>query len=424
MVAWALWDCGATGLNAMVVTFVFSVYLTSRVGVDQPGGTSPTSWLGRALFVAGVVVAMLAPVTGVWVDEPHRRRRALAVLSGAGVLLSAAMSLIRDDPRYLLPGLVLLAATAACSDLASVPYNAMLRRLATPQTAGRVSGIGLGAGYAGTVLLLLVAYVGFSAGGRPDARVAADSDGRRPERPGRDAADRGVAAGVRASRLDRGAAATRPRTRPCRGVRRVPQVVVGCRRRMALVRATWWYSLLASAVFRDGLTGVFTFGAVLGVGVYGISDADVLLFGMSACGVAAVGAVLGGLLDDRVGSKPVIIGSLAAMIAVALTLLTLSGPIAFWICGLLLTLFIGPTLSSARTLLLRMTRHGKEGVAFGLYTTVGRAVSFLAPWMFFTFVDIFGTDRAGMGGLIVVLALGLLLMALVRTKGATTFAAI
>ena len=60
---------------------------------------------------------------------------------------------------------------------------------------------------------------------------------------------------------------------------------------------------MASAVFRDGLAGVFTFGAVLGVKVYGISPADVLLFGVSASVVAAIGAVLGGMLDDRIGSK-------------------------------------------------------------------------------------------------------------------------
>jgi UMF1 family MFS transporter len=167
-------------------------------------------------------------------------------------------------------------------------------------------------------------------------------------------------------------------------------------------------------VFRDGLTGVFAFGAVLGVNVYGISQADVLLFGVSASVVAAVGAVLGGLLDNRVGSKPVIAGSLTAMIAVGLTLMTLSGVIAFWVCGLLLCLFIGPTQSAARTLVLRMSAEGKEGVAFGLYTTTGRAVSFLAPWLFFVFVDGFGTDRAGIGGLCVVLAAGLLAMLAVR----------
>jgi UMF1 family MFS transporter len=37
-------------------------------------------------------------------------------------------------------------------------------------------------------------------------------------------------------------------------------------------------------------------------------------------------------------------------------------------------------------------------------------VSFLAPWMFFTFIDLFGTDRAGLGGLCVVLMAGLLAM--------------
>jgi UMF1 family MFS transporter len=183
------------------------------------------------------------------------------------------------------------------------------------------------------------------------------------------------------------------------------------------------YYLLASAVFRDGLTGVATFGAVLGVKVYGISAANVLLFGIGASIIAAVGAVFGGLLDDRLGSKLVIVGSLIAMITVALTLLALSGAAAFWVCGLLLCLFIGPVQASARTLMLRMTADGKEGVAFGLFTTTGRAVSFLAPWLFSAFIDVFGSDRAGMGGLCVVLAAGLVGMLAVRTPGRSMAAA-
>src|SRR5690349_13107234 len=174
------------------------------------------------------------------------------------------------------------------------------------------------------------------------------------------------------------------------------------------------YYLVASAVFRDGLTGVFTFGAVLGASVYGVSAANVLLFGIAANVVAAAGAVLGGLLDDRVGSKTVILVSLAAMIAAGLTMMALSGVVAFWACGLSLSLFIGPAQASARTLLLRMTPSGKEGVAFGLYTMTGRAVSPLAPFMFSTFVALFGADRAGIGGLMVVLAAGFVAMLAVR----------
>ena len=78
----------------------------------------------------------------------------LAVLTGLAVLLTSAMSLIRDDYRLPLARLVLLACTAACSELATVPYNAMLRQLSTPQTSGRISGFGWAAGYFGSVLLL------------------------------------------------------------------------------------------------------------------------------------------------------------------------------------------------------------------------------------------------------------------------------
>src|ERR1700744_1827310 len=161
--AWALWDTGSTGLSAIVATFVFSVYLTSSVGVGI-SGTSPTSWLGRAGALAGLTVALLAPVIGVWVESPHRRRLTLSVLTGSAVMLTCAMFSIRDRPDYFWARLVLMAATAAGTGLASVPYNAMLRQLSTPQTAGRISGFGWAAGYLGSVLLLLLVYTGFISG--------------------------------------------------------------------------------------------------------------------------------------------------------------------------------------------------------------------------------------------------------------------
>ena len=164
MLAWALWDFGATGVNAVVITFVFSVYLTEQVGSGLPGPTTPASWLGRALTIAGLFVALLAPATGIWVDATHRRRTALAVLTGLVVAMTSAMSLIRADYHYLWPGLVLLACTAACSDLATVPYNAMLRQLSTAENSGRISGLGSAAGYFGSVLLLLILYLGFIQG--------------------------------------------------------------------------------------------------------------------------------------------------------------------------------------------------------------------------------------------------------------------
>lgn len=414
VVAWALWDCGATGVNAVVLTFVFSVYLTGQVGVGLPGATTPASWLGRALTFAGLFVAFLAPATGVWVDAPQRRRGALAVLTGLVVAMTAAMSLIDDDYQFLWPGLILLACTAACSDLATVPYNAVLSQLSTPQNMGRISGIGSASGFFGSVLLLLILYVGFISGdgdtrGLLGLAVAHGQYVR-------------VAMVVAAAWLVLFACPLLVFMRAPASLDRRPAggLLSAYRVLWREVKGEWRrdrnvvYYLLASAVFRDGLTGIFAFGAVLGVAVYGVSQADVLVFGVCVSIVAAIGAVVGGVLADRVGPKPVITGSLTFMIAIGLALLSASGPLAFWICGLLLCLFVGPILASARALMLRMSAEGKEGVAFGLYTTTGRAASFLAPWMFFTFIDLFGADRAGMGGLCVVLTAGLVAMIAVR----------
>ena len=416
MLRWALWDTGAAGLSAIAVTFVFSVYLTGSVGHGMPAGAPPASWLGRALAIAGVTIALLAPLIGVWVEDVHRRRIALTVLTGLAVALTCAMSLIRERPEYLWPGLVLLAAAAACGDLASVPYNAMLRQLSTPQNSGRVSGFGLAAGFSGSVMLLLVVYFGFISGNGDTRGLLhlSAGDGMNVRMAMLFAAGwlavLALPLLLTAHRLPSVGRITGPVRGLLGGYRKLwTELTAEWRRDRNLV-----YFLMAAAVFRDGLAGLFTFGGVLGVNVYGISPADVLIFGVAASVVAAVGAVLGGLADDRIGSKPVIVVSLGSIMVAGLTMMVLSGPGAFWLCGLLLCLFIGPAQASARTLLLRMSRHGKEGVAFGLYTMTGRAVSFLAPCLFSVFVDVFDAVRAGMGGLCLVMGVGLLGMLMVH----------
>lgn len=274
VVAWAMWDCGSTGLNAIVTTFVFSVYLTSAVGQGLPGGTSPASWLGRAGAVAGLTIGVLAPVVGVWVESPHRRRVALSVLTGTAVALTCAMFLIRDDPRYLWAGLVLLAATAASSDLSSVPYNAMLRQLSTPSTAGRISGFGWASGYVGSVALLLVIYLGFMSGSGSQRGLL-----QLPVANGLNVrmamlvaaawlALLGLPLLLVAHRLPDSGAASHPSTGLLGGYRKLwTEISAEWRRDRNLV-----YFLVASAIFRDGLAAIFAFGAVLGVNAYGLTQ--------------------------------------------------------------------------------------------------------------------------------------------------------
>ncbi|WP_051161784.1 MFS transporter [Nocardia brevicatena] len=411
MVAWGLWDWGSAAFNAVTLTFVFSVYLTDTVGDDLPGGISAGAWLGWALGISGLVVALTAPVSGQWFDATANRKRSLGVLTALCVAMMAAMFFVRDDYHDLWFGLLLLALASAFFELAGVPYNAMLRQVSTPDTIGRVSGFGWAMGYFGGIVLLLICYFGFISGegdtrgllGIPTdeglnirlvvmlaavwyATFALPVLFAVPElvRPN---ADPGAStAGFLGS--------YRVLWRDLRDLWAVDRGVVGF--------------LLASAVFRDGLAGVFTFGAVLAVRVYGLDSGDVLLFGIAANIVAALGAIVAGRFDDRSGPKRVIVVSLSAMVGCGIVLLVVSGPVLFWVFGLLLTLFVGPAQASARSYLARSALPGREGQLFGLYTTTGRAVSFLSPLLFGVFVWALAADRAGIVGLLVVLGAGLL----------------
>lgn len=410
VVAWGLWDWGSAAFNAVIVTFVFSVYLTDAVGDDLPGSISASTWLGWSLGIAGFFIAVLAPVSGQRFDAAGRRKRSLAVLTFLTVATMAGMFLVVDDYRYLWLGLVLLGFGSVIFELAGVPYNAMLRQVSTPSNIGRVSGFGWAMGYFGGIVLLLVCYFGFIAGdGDNRGLLGITTDG------GLNIRLVAVLAAVWLAVFALPvlfAVPELPRTGADPGAARagfVESYRVLWRDLKELWdadRRTVWF-LVASALFRDGLAGVFTFGAVLAVNVYGMAADSVLLFGVAANVVAALGAIVAGRLDDRVGPKAVIAGSLISMLLVGAVLLGVSGTLMFWIFGLLLCLFVGPAQSSSRTFLARITPPGREGQLFGLYATTGRAVSFLAPTLFGFFAWWFGADRAGIVGLLVVLGVGL-----------------
>ena len=71
--------------------------------------------------------------------------------------------------------------------------------------------------------------------------------------------------------------------------------------------------LLASALFRDGLAGVFAFGAVIAAGTFQFSGGEVVIFGAAANIIAGLSTIAFGLLDDRIGPKKVIIHRLRVL---------------------------------------------------------------------------------------------------------------
>ncbi|MET0469122.1 MAG: MFS transporter, partial [Aeromicrobium sp.] len=316
------------------------------------------------------------------------------------------MFLVQERHSYLWLGLVLIAVGTVLFELAQVPYFAMLRQVSTPATVGRVSGLGWAFGYLGGIVLLIIVYVGLISGDGGVLGVSTDN--------GLNIRWVAVVAAVWFLAFSIPVLLAVPEL-PAEASP-VPSVgfVESYRVLFAELRTMWrddrstvWF-LIASALYRDGLAGVFTFGAVIAVSVYGFTDDSVIPFGIAANVAAAGGALVAGRLDDTLGPRRVIVVSLVSMLGAGTVLLVVDGMAGFWVFGLVLCLFVGPAQSASRTYLVRLTPPGKEGQHFGLYAMTGRAASFLAPTLFGLFAFVLGDDRWGIIGIMLVILAGLI----------------
>ncbi len=418
--SWAAWDWGSAAFNAVATSFVFSVYLTGE-GVFASAAVA-NQYLAVGMTIAGIVVAFLAPVTGRRADKAGKGLQSVALFTFLVVGSMAAMFFVAPESpmgakNALILGVALLGLGNIFFEFASVNYNAMLNYVSTPENRGRVSGFGWGSAYLGGIVLLLILYFGFI---NPEVGLFGVTA----------ANGLNVRVAMLFAALWMGLSSLPVLLNPPPGYAHAPaeggagtiwqnykalfRLVVS----LAKDSPDTLKFLIASAIFRDGLAGVFTFGGVIAGAVFGFSAGQVIIFAIVANVVAGVSTILSGRLDDLWGPKKLIVLSLVSMViaAVGVFVFHKQGPIVFWILGLMLTIFVGPAQSASRSMLARMIPPGREGEVFGLYATTGRAVSFLAPMLYGIAITIgtaiTGQDGTPFGilGVSVILLAGLLLL--------------
>ena len=421
--SWALWDWATQPFNSVITTFVFSVYLTSALflppGLDglgegdaayDRGLADLSSQLGLAIGLGGILIALLAPVLGQRADATGRRKAWLAVATGGVILSMAMMFFVEASAQFFWLGAGLLAIGTVFSEIAGVNYNAMLVQVSTPRTVGRVSGLGWGFGYLGGIVVLALVVVADFAGwfglpteGGLNIRLVA------------------LFCAIWTLVFSLPIFLNVPEAPPAPGRERVgffrSYIVLfqDIARLWREARPTFWF-LLASAVYRDGLAGVFTFGAVIASVTFGFTFNEVVIFGVAANVVAGVSTILSGRLDDRFGPRAIILATLGGLVVSAVVLFFAhdAGTTVFWIFGLFLSGLVGPAQAASRSFLARVTPAGREGEIFGLYATTGRAASFLAPLLWAGFITIAGAQYWGILGIAVILAAGFVMMLFVK----------
>ena len=428
--SWAMWDWASQAFPTVVTSFIFGRYITDESFAPSGLTTSETIqctgdlveaseagqytafWLGISGIIAGVLIALIAPLVGRRADTSGRKKLWLMINTWLFAGTMGLMFFVAPSNDFFFFGLALLAAGGIFFEFATVNYNSMLKEVARPHERGKVSQFGWGLGYIGGIVLLVIALWIIQFGGAEMLGIP-DSDAL-PVRVVM------IISMIWVLLFSIPLMLNVPEAKPVAGAEKESFFAAYGNLFRSLVKMgkenpNLLKFLIASAVYRDGLNGVFAYGAILGGIAFCLSLTEIIMFGIAANVVAGFGAFVGSFFEDRIGSRKVVFISLAGVILGGLGVFVFAsaGTIAFFGFGLFLCTFVGPAQAASRTMMSRLSQDDKQGEAFGLYATTGRAVSFLAPAAWTLFVGLF-TPIWGIIGLMIILIIGFVLLMTVK----------
>ena len=155
--SWAVYDLANTIFALGVSSLYFPQWLTEH-------GDGLPRWLGRtgsvdlalalAINAAMVAVIVLGPWIGARSDHLGSRRHYLFPLTLLAVVPTFFLASAGVGISLMLFSIALIG-----FNLGSVVYDAMLPDVSTPDTIGRVSGIGIGVGYIGSFIAVGIGAV-------------------------------------------------------------------------------------------------------------------------------------------------------------------------------------------------------------------------------------------------------------------------
>lgn len=406
-----MYDWANSGFAALVQTFVFAAYFARAVAENETLGTA--QW-GNMMGVAGLVIGLGGPVLGAVADRTGRRKPWLGLFTALCIAATAMLWFVRPEAAWVWAALLLAGIGTIGSEYAMIFYNAMLPDLADRTSIGRWSGWGWGLGYAGGLVLLVIALFGFV---EQNAWFGISRD---------------AALHVR-SVMPLTAAwylvfclpiflFTPDLPREAVPLRRAVSEAMGqLRQSLRNVRQYRHIAifLLARMFYNDGLTTMFAFGGIYAAGTFGLGPSEVIIFGIGMNVTAGLGAAAFAWLDDRAGPRKTIFVSLAGLILCGVVILTVTDLTLFWIFGLTLGIFVGPVQASSRSWLARTAPPDMRTEMFGLFALSGKLTSFLGPLLVGWLTLASGSQRVGMASVIALFVLGFAGMFLVRPAIAT-----
>ena len=438
VISWIFFDWAAQPYFTLITTFVFAPYFATHVASDPASGQA--LW-GFATAAAGLMIAAMSPVLGAIADASGRRKPWIAAFGALLVIGASLMWFGKPGDASAIPPLLLAYGVATVGvEFATVFNNAMMPTLVPPDRIGSLSGTGWATGYVGGILSLIL-VLGFLAANPETGRTLFGFVPLFGLDPVTHQGDRitGPLTGIwfiifvlPMFLLTPDYPAKRPVREALRaGLIDLKQTLGELPQRKSMAAF-----LLANMIYTDGLVTLFAFGGIYAAGTFGWHTLQIGSFGILLAIAGTFGAWLGGKLDDRLGPKRVISGSLLILLLSVIAILlvdkdsilfvTVAAPVpggplfsgaaerAYLVLGFLIGAAGGPLQAASRTLLIHMAPKDRVAQYFGLFALTGRVTSFVGPLLIGVITAVTESQKAGMAVLVLFFVAGLALLGRVR----------
>jgi UMF1 family MFS transporter len=361
---WAMYDFANSGYTTVVITAVFAAYFVGGIAKGAPWAAF--AWT-TALSISYAIVMLTMPAIGAWADLRAAKKRVLAT---AALALTPRFSSGASGGIALAMGLVIV--SNAFYSYGESLTGAFLPELATPEGMGKVSGWGWSFGYVGGMLTLgiCLAYVLWSqAKGLPASHFV-------PVTMLITAAIYGAAACATFALLPERA---QPKTA---GNELGAWQQLRATYRQARAYRDFMWLLVCTVCYQGGVAVAITLAAIYAEQVIGFvaSETMVLIFVLNIA--AAIGAFGFGYVQDRIGHKISLAGTLVAWVAVCVIAAVVTTKGGFWWAATIAGLAMGSSQSAGRAMTGYLAPPQQLAEFFGLWTFATRLASIIGPLSF------------------------------------------
>mgnify|MGYP005815470987 FL=1 len=401
--AWALYDWANSSYFVIIQTFIFAAYFTKAIAENVEIGTA--QW-GNMISIAGLVIAIGAPVFGAIADQAGRRKPWIAAFTVLCVIACGLLWYAEPgvDSLWFALGMGFMATIGA--EFAFIFYSAMLPDLVPADKLGRWSGWGWGMGYAGGLACLLVALVAFI---QTDGLwLGLDAEAAEPVRA------TFILTAIWYALFSLPLFFKTP-DNPSLNKKVVESVRFGFAQLIISIKEVKKFKnivkfLFARMFYNDAVVTIFAMGGVYAAGTFDMDEEQILMFGIGLNVTAGLGAFGFAWLDDKSGSKFTINASILGLLIPLVALIVVKDVTWFIVWGLILGIFVGPIQAASRSFMARLSPPDLTNQMFGLLALSGKVTSFIGPFLVGLLTVQFGSQRLGMSAILVLLLIGLLLM--------------